>query len=399
MSDQLTRRFGPFCLLKRIGMGGMAETWLAIRQITKGVRKFVVLKCILPACNDDPGFIRLFYHEAAISLRLEHPNILHTWDCTVIEGRHVIVMEYLRGITLYELLQRIREKNMTLSPEIAAWIALQILSAFEYLHAYRDENGECLNIVHRDVTPHNIFVSYDGQCRLFDFGVARAGSPENDLQKGMLVGKLSYMSPEQCQGKCVDARSDLFSLAAVLYEMATNIAVFDRENDIRIIDALVSQPVQEPRQRFRDFPLFLSRIIMQGLEKSPERRYQNAAEFAADLRTFMKVGGYALTNHALRTLLADLYKEEIENLNQYLSTMELTALKENEPPSMDQLIKESHQVSDIAIGQVVDSVEIVEIASSKLSKLTQAANTIPEPDPAATHSDVFGRKKKWIFKS
>lgn len=394
MSDHLTRRFGPFCLLKKIGMGGMAETWLAIRQVTKGVHKFVALKCILPACNDDPNFVRLFYHEAAISLRLEHPNILHTWDCEVIEGRHVIVMEFLRGITLTELLQRIREKNIKLPLEIAAWITIQILAAFEYLHDFKDENGECLNIVHRDVTPHNIFVSYDGQCRLFDFGVARAGNPEEDLQKGMLVGKLSYMSPEQCQGGTVDSRSDLFSLAAVLYEMATNIAVFDRENDIRIIDAVVSQPVEDPRKLFRDFPLFLSRIIMQGLEKSPERRYQNAADFAADLRTFMKVSGYAQTNQALKALLTDLYQEDIDNLNNYLSTMDLTSIKENEPPTLTQLIQQSHQVSDISIGKVVESMEIT---ASKLPDFTKSTANKPESNHATSDSDVPGRKKKWIF--
>ncbi|MBQ8037290.1 MAG: serine/threonine protein kinase [Proteobacteria bacterium] len=394
MSDQLTRRFGPYCLLKRIGMGGMAETWLAIRQVTQGVHKFVALKCILPSCNDDPNFVRLFYHEAAISLRLEHPNILHTWDCNVIDGRHVIVMEFMRGITLDELLRRVREKNMKLPLEVASWITIQILAAFEYLHNLRDENGERLNIVHRDVTPQNIFVSYDGQCRLFDFGVARTGDPEKDLQKGMLVGKLSYMSPEQCQGGAVDARSDLFSLAAVLYEMATNIAVFDRDNDIRILDAVVSQPVKDPRTIFRDFPLFLSRIILQGLEKSPDRRYQNAAEFAADMRTFMKVSGYAQTNQALRSLLENLYRVEIDKLNTYLSTMALTSLKENEPPSLDQLIRESQQVSDFSFGQVVESMEIT---SSKLPDFTQ--NTTPKPADAATSSDVFGRKKKWIFKN
>lgn len=339
------RPFGPYYLVKRLGVGGMAETWLALRQVAPGVHKFLALKCILPACNDVAEYIRLFYHEAGISLNLEHPSIISVWDCCMIEGRHTMVMEYLRGVTLRELFARMRERGVSMPLEVAAWIGVQILGALDYLHQYRDDSGRWLQIVHRDVTPDNIFVCFDGLCRLFDFGVARSGDADQDIERGMIVGKVAYMSPEQCEGGDVDGRSDTFALAVVLYEMATGIAVFERESDILTINALMHDEIIAPHKRDYRFSAYLSRIIMQGLERDPARRYPTAEAFAKDLSNYMKVGGFAQTPSALKLFLADLFAPEIARTTSFLSqTLESVSLSSDH--SFEKLIGASRRVSD-----------------------------------------------------
>ena len=277
------RAFGPFVLLSQIGMGGMAEVYLAIRKCYGEVRKPVALKCILGPYSNLPEFTDLFLHEARISLLVNHPNIAQAWDCVVIEGRHTMVMQYLNGLTLDKILAALRSKRELVPLDIALHIGIQMLDALAYIHQLTDEFNQPLNTVHRDVSPQNICICFDGQCKLFDFGVARYG--KTDLQKGMLVGKCAYMSPEQCHGLKFDSRSDLFALAAILYELTTGIPAFAREDDIQTLNALTSLPIIPPVQQIAGYPATLSQIIMSGLQRDPNRRYQNAAQFANDLRS------------------------------------------------------------------------------------------------------------------
>lgn len=374
------RQFGPYDLITRLGVGGMAETWLALRRVAPGVHKFLALKCILPACNDVAEYVRLFYHEAGISLNLEHPNIISVWDCSVIDGRHTMVMEYLRGVTLREVFVRMRERKVKMPLEVASWIGVQILEALDYLHQYRDDAGEWLQIVHRDVTPDNIFVCYDGLCRLFDFGVARSGCIDNDIQRGMIVGKVAYMSPEQCEGGDVDGRSDTFALAAVLYEMATGMAVFERESDILTIQALMHDEIEAPHKRDYRFSAYLSRIIMQGLEREPARRYATAGEFAGDLRNYMKVGGFAQTPVALKRFLSELFAPEIERIASFLSrTLESVSACST---SMEQVMGASRRISESGMHHGVNRANM-DISISKISSFG-IGNTSVLPSSADT---------------
>ena len=286
LDSQAVRTFGPYILLSKIGMGGMAEVYLALRKCTGDVRKPVALKCILGPYSNLPEFTDLFLHEARLALLVNHPNIIQTWDCVVIEGRHTMVMEYLNGITLDKILAAMRSKHELIPLDIALYIGIQTLEALSYLHQLTDEFNQPLNAVHRDVSPQNICVCFDGQCKLFDFGVTRYG--KIDLQKGMLVGKCAYMSPEQCHGLKFDSRSDLFALAAILYELTTGIPAFAREDDIQTLNALTTQPIIPPAQQIAGYPQSLSQIIMSGLEREPNRRYQNASQFANDLRNCMQ---------------------------------------------------------------------------------------------------------------
>ena len=311
-SDPLiNRRFGPYILLRQLGIGGMAETYLAVKRGPRGVGKFVALKCILPHYNDMPDYVEMFYHEAGLSLRMQHPDVISAWDVGLVEGRHTMVMEYLRGATLESILLALRARGEVLPIEVGVWLAISVLDGLQYLCDLKGLDGSSLRVVHRDITPQNIFACYDGQSKIFDFGIACVMCEGQGVKSGMLVGKYAYMSPEQCRGEALDARSDTFALAAVLYEMTTGRPVFERENDIKTLEAVTAEPIRPPASVVRDFPAFLSGIIMRGLERDLSRRHPSAREFADDLRTFMKVAGYAQTGRAMRLFLGKLFAEEI----------------------------------------------------------------------------------------
>ena len=361
------RTFGPYYLLSQIGMGGMAEVYLALRKCAADVRKPVALKCILGPYSNLPEFTNLFLHEARISLLVNHPNIIHAWDCVVIEGRHTMVMEYLNGMTLDKILAVLRSKRELLPLDMALSVGVQMLDALSYIHQLTDEFNQPLNTVHRDVSPQNICICFDGQCKIFDFGVARYG--KTDLQKGMLVGKCAYMSPEQCHGLKFDSRSDLFALAAILYELTTGIPAFAREDDIQTLNALTSQPIIPPVQQIAGYPPSLSQIIMHGLERDPNRRYPNAMQFANDLRSCIRSLNHQLASSAqIATWMSLRFaKEKLERRQMLTQGIDATERMHNLP---------SQTQTDVA--DVINSGHTLTFTMQSLdvavSKLTQ-----PEP--------------------
>lgn len=285
-NELINRRFGPYIVLREIGCGAMAQVYLGALPCAPGRARFVALKCMHPAFQSIPDYVRLFYHEAEIALSLMHPNLVEAWSCGVVEGRHTIAMDYIPGVSVGALMA-----YGALPVEVALWIASNMLWGLTYLHEKCDDSGNPLGIVHRDLTPDNVIVGFDGTVRILDFGVSKYGSNVDDIQKGMMVGKYAYMSPEQCRGDDVDCRSDVFSAAAVLYEMCTGRAAFARDTDIATIDALLNDEVVPPNRESWRFPSFLSQCIMQGLAREVDRRYPSARAFATDLAAFVKMQG------------------------------------------------------------------------------------------------------------
>ena len=330
-SQIINRKFGPYILIKELGIGGMAETCLAIKQGPQGVRKFVALKSILPHFNNLHEYVQMFYHEAGLGLWMNHPNVIHTWDGTEIEQRHTMVMEYLNGVTLDEIINKATLAHAPIPIDVAVWIAVTILDGLDYLHNLKDLDGTHLNVVHRDVSPQNIFACYDGHCKLFDLGVSSSALDSEMMRQGMLVGKYAYMSPEQCRGDRIDARTDIFALAIVLYEMVLARPLFARDTDIRTLDAVNNDTIQPPTSVKPDFPAYLSKIIMKGLERDMSRRYQTAHEFADDLRTFMKISGYPQTRFALSKYLKSLFNDKIIE-NEAFIAQALKLIEETNPP-------------------------------------------------------------------
>ncbi len=230
-------RFGQYEILERIASGGMAELYRARRSGVEGFQKIVAIKKILPHLADNEGFIAMFADEAKLAAQLNHPNIVHIYDLGKIEaGGYFIAMEHVEGRDLRAILESARELGMPLPVPLAVYVASKVASALDYAHRRRDGDGRDLHIVHRDVSPQNILISYEGDIKLCDFGIAKAASKVSQTESGALKGKIQYMSPEQAWGKPIDRRSDLFSLGTVLYELLTEQKLFPGESDMTVLE-------------------------------------------------------------------------------------------------------------------------------------------------------------------
>jgi TonB family protein len=281
-------RFGQYEILERIASGGMAELSKAKRTGVEGFQKIVAIKKILPHLADDEEFITMFADEAKLAAQLNHPNIIHIYDLGKIQaGGYFIAMEYVDGRDLRTILRAGRALDLPLPVPLAVYIASKVASALDYAHRRRDAEGHELNIVHRDVSPQNILISYEGDIKLCDFGIAKAARKASQTQSGALKGKLQYMSPEQAWGRTIDRRSDLFSLGIVLHEMLTGQHLFQGDTDIAILEKVRSADVAPPSRSNPDVPENLDAIVGKALAKDPDERYANASDLLRDLESVL----------------------------------------------------------------------------------------------------------------
>ena len=277
-------RFGQYEILERIASGGMAELYKAKRTGVEGFQKIVAIKKILPHLADDEDFITMFADEAKLAAQLNHPNIIHIYDLGKIQaGGYFIAMEYVDGRDLRGIQRSARELGVPLPVPLAVYIASKVASALDYAHRRRDAEGHELNIVHRDVSPQNILISYEGDIKLCDFGIAKAASKASQTQSGALKGKLQYMSPEQAWGKAIDRRSDLFSLGVVLHELLTGERLFPGDTDIQMLEKVRSAEVAPPSRGNPEVPHNLDTVVLRALAKEPDERYANASDLLRDL--------------------------------------------------------------------------------------------------------------------
>lgn len=278
--------FGKYFLLEQIGSGGMSEIFRAKTFGSDGFEKIVVIKRILPHWASDPEFIQMLIDEAKIAVLLNHINIVAVFDLGSFENSYFIAMEYLEGFDLKTLLERVIEKQKAIPPEIACFIAIQAAAGLEYAHQKRDIYGNPLHIVHRDISPHNLLISHEGDVKITDFGIAKATFKKNFTATGTLKGKLSYMSPEQVRGELLTGQSDLFSLGIVLYEMLTGKKLFAGNTEIEIIDKI--RKVEIKKEDLPDsIPEKLQTILLKALNANKTERYQNAEEMQIDLARFL----------------------------------------------------------------------------------------------------------------
>ncbi|HET9795237.1 MAG TPA: TonB family protein [Thermoanaerobaculia bacterium] len=280
-------RFGQFQLMEKIATGGMAEVYKARMSGVDGFQKIVAIKKILPHMAASDDFITMFADEAKLAAQLNHPNIIHIYDLGKVENSYYIAMEYVEGRDLRTILKSGAEHGLPLPPELALFIASKLAAALDYAHRRKDFNGHDLSLVHRDVSPQNVLISYEGDIKLCDFGIAKAASKSSQTQAGALKGKLQYMSPEQASGKPLDRRSDLFSLGSVLYEMLTGEKLFAGDSDLTILDQVRNVKASAPSSKNPDVPKRADAIVLKALAKSPEDRYQNASDLQRDLESVL----------------------------------------------------------------------------------------------------------------
>jgi serine/threonine-protein kinase len=296
-------QYGEFRLLRRIAQGGMAEIFLA--QDAKG--QICALKRILPHLAHEEGFIRMFIDEARIVSHLDHPNVARVYKQDKHEGYYYIAMEYVEGHSLLALGDRAKSNRIPLPRGLLAYIVAELLAGLAAAHSARDAKGRHLAIVHRDVTPQNVLISYDGLVKLIDFGVAKARARLTKTEAGFTKGKLSYMSPEQAKGEELDGRSDLFSVGIILYEITTGTRLFNKEGPGGILGAIVNDTIPPPSSKDKNYPKDLEAIVMRALEKGVDRRWQSADEMRDALLRYSRKEKPAPGRKRLADLVQDLF--------------------------------------------------------------------------------------------
>ena len=289
-----TTMFGRYKLLGRIGEGGMAEVFRALMTGPEGFERELVLKRILPRLSETGDFKTMFIREAKISALLLHPNIVQIYEFGEAEGAYFIAMENVQGVTLREALTTLRREQRAMPYLVAADIARQICIGLDYAHTLHGPDGKALEIVHQDISPTNIMLAYTGTVKILDFGIARAASfAEEEAKKGLIKGKVSYLSPEQIHVRPFDARADVFALGVVFHEMLTGRRLFQAKNDIGKMRQLLAAPISPPSAMNATIPRELDRIVMRALSIDVAQRFQSVADMASDLERTMIAARYS----------------------------------------------------------------------------------------------------------
>ncbi len=312
-------KFGDYYLFDRIAIGGMAEVYRGVSYGVEGFERLFAVKRVLPNIAEDQEFIDMFIDEAKIAVQLTHANIGQIFELGNAENSYFIAMEYVSGKDGRAIFDRARSRGEYLEFPMVCHIIKEVCEALEYAHNKRNDRGESLELIHRDVSPQNILISYDGEVKLIDFGIAKAAGKASKTQAGILKGKFSYMSPEQVRGKPIDRRSDLFSLAVCLYELLTLERCFSGESDFSTLEKVREADYRKPTQINRDIPPELERIIQRGLTRNPEERFQSASDFQDALQKFLYQSGafYSRKDLAafMRRTFAGELSEEQKRLN------------------------------------------------------------------------------------
>lgn len=309
--SELPCRFGKFVLIDRIGRGGMADVFRGMLQGADGFTKECAVKVILPSLAEDPHFVRMFIDEARVAVWLNHPNVVQIYDLGQVEGQYFIAMEYVSGKDLLDLLAARARTKLRIPVAVAVHIAIEMLRGLDFAHHARSPIGEPLTIVHRDVSPSNILLSYQGLVKVADFGIAKSGLQSNLTEGGTHKGKMGYMSPEQVTGQEIDLRSDLFAAGVVLFEMLTMSRLFKAPTDLDVMLKIRDVNIAEELTRLRDVPIGLRDIVLRALSRSPDERFASGAEFADALSAFAVREDLELGPQLLAKVLQDTFAESV----------------------------------------------------------------------------------------
>jgi serine/threonine protein kinase len=312
-------RFGKYRLQERIALGGMAEVFRAVAEGPAGVEKVVALKRILPLLSGAGDFVTMFIDEARIAASLTHVNIAQVLEFGEVGGQYYLAMELVEGADLARLSDATRARGRRLPVDVVTFVVAEAARGLAYAHDKRGRDGAPLGIVHRDVSPQNILVSFAGEVKLADFGIAKAIGKLHKTESGAVMGKLRYMSPEQVLGEPLDARSDLFALGVVMHEMLTGKTLFDGDNPGRVAEQIKTCEVQPPSGTVPEVPAALDQVCLKLLQRKPADRYQHAAEVARDLAKLSSV-----SREDLGTLVQELSPRPTEQVEASAPTVAMS---------------------------------------------------------------------------
>jgi serine/threonine-protein kinase len=303
-------------------MGGMAEVFLSVAHGPQGVNKLAVVKRLRNL--DDPLSTEMFLDEGRLAARLNHPNIVHTYEVGETTGGFFIAMEYLEGQPLNRVLKALDERHEGLPETLVAWMAIQALKGLHYAHEFCDFDGTPLGVVHRDVSPHNLFVTYGGELKLLDFGIAKAAMNVTHTEDGVLKGKVRYMAPEQALQRDVDRRVDIFAFGVVLWEMLARKGLFTG-NAVTILTRLVNEEIPTIRSVRPEVSPALEAIALKAVQRKPDDRYATAEEMRLDLEAYLRGRTDTVSERELGRLMNEMFatiRDEVRSrVKAYTATM------------------------------------------------------------------------------
>jgi serine/threonine protein kinase len=317
--------FGKYELLRKIASGGMGQVFLARER--GAVERLVVLKLILPHLAEDEEFLTMFLEEARLVARLQHPNLITILDLLEVEGRHCLAMEYVQGDDVRRMDKYSRLKGKLLPTGLVLRIISEAAAGLDYAHKARDAQGQPLRLVHRDVSPQNILVGFDGGVKIIDFGVAKAAGSSQQTATGVLKGKYPYMSPEQASGQPIDGRSDQFALGVVMWELLTGKRLFKGESDMMTLRLVKDCQVPPPSQLNPKLPPGLDEVVLRALAPTPDKRYPDCGAFRLALEDYVIQLRMPASNAHLSAFLRELYADRIA--------------AESDPSKLDQLAEDT----------------------------------------------------------
>ncbi len=300
-------KLGKYQLLAVLGRGGMAEVFLALSRGAMGFDKLAVIKRLRPGLADDENFRTMFLDEARLAARLNHPNVVHTYEVGEHEGVYYIAMEYLEGQPLNKIAHEANKRGAPLDPVVSARIISDALLGLHHAHTLKDFDGKPLQIIHRDISPHNLFVTYEGTTKLVDFGIAKAALSSTETEVGVLKGKVAYMSPEQATGEPLDPRSDLFAMGIVLWELLTQKRLMTGDSAAAIIHRLMTMPVPPASSLRPEVEPALDAIVGRSLEKDPERRFPSALAMREAIEAYLSSTGRTVRNEEIGEQVAGMF--------------------------------------------------------------------------------------------
>jgi serine/threonine-protein kinase len=309
---------GRYRVVDEIGVGGMASVHLARMDGPGGFQKWVAIKRIHPHLVEDETFVNMFLDEARVAARISHPNVATVFELGKHEDTYWIAMEYLHGEPLREVMRRTEELGQPMPPEIACRVIADAAEGLHSAHELLGKNGEKLGLVHRDVTPHNLFVTYDGSTKVVDFGIAKFSSRMANTRAGTLKGKLAYMSPEQVAGEPIDRRTDVFALGVVLWELTTGQRLFRMESDLDTLAKVQECNVPRPSTIVRGYPIDLEKIVMKALAKTKNERYRTSREFSRALQSLLMRRGLFVASDEVAAYMATVFSDRIQKREAHL---------------------------------------------------------------------------------
>jgi serine/threonine protein kinase len=304
-------RIGKYVLMERVGHGGMAEVFRARMFGPGGFAKDCAIKRILPTLLSDEQFVKMFIDEARLTASLAHPNIVQVLELGELEQSLFIAMEFISGKDLLDVLALCARRARRVPRELVLHIMMELLKALDYAHHATDEQGRPMRIVHRDVSPSNVLISYSGNVKISDFGIARSLLQTNRTEAGTQKGKMGYMSPEQVTGVAIDARCDLFAASVIFFEMLTMSRLFKADNDLEVMLKIRDGKIEEDLQRLRSLPADLQFIVRKGLQQNPAERFQTANEFHTAIARFVYRNELDVSQTTLEAFMREMFADKI----------------------------------------------------------------------------------------